>query len=163
MFLLSWKVPAVLDWEARKTAIYRQGANPSQGINTLNLLADNQYAATFNIPLIAGSFFDPVYLERDFPQAVINLTELKALGWSDPNGAIGQKLIYQGSPFTICGVTADFHFGSMQQRIQPITFTNVNDANIYRYFSIKLKPGNMQASLEALQDKWNALMPGPPF
>jgi putative ABC transport system permease protein len=160
---LSWEVPAVLDWEARKTAIYRQGANPSQGINTLNLLADNQYAATFNIPLKAGSFFDAIYLERDFPQVVINLTELKALGWSDPNEAIGQKLVYQGSPFIICGVTADFHFGSMQQRIQPVTFTNVNDANIYRYFSVKLKAGNMQASIGALQNKWNALMPGAPF
>ena len=160
---LSWEVPAVLDWEARKTAIYRQGANPSQGINTLNLLTDNQYAATFNIPLKAGRFFDAVYIERDFPQVVINLTELKALGWSDPNEAIGQKLVYQGSPSIICGVTADFHFGSMQQRIQPITFTNVNDVNIYRYFSVKLKPGNMQVSIEALQDKWNALMPGAPF
>jgi putative ABC transport system permease protein len=160
---LSWEIPGGMDWQMRKTPVYRQGANPIQGLNTQHLIADNQYAATFNIPLKAGKFFSPVELPDDSTQAVINQTELKALGWDNPDEAIGQKIVFQGSSFTICGVTADFHFGSMQQRIQPITFTNVNDVNIYRYLSIKLKPGNMQGSIEALQKKWSEVMPGAPF
>jgi putative ABC transport system permease protein len=160
---LSWEIPDGMDWEMRKTAIYRLGANPSQGITTQHLVADNQYAGTFNIPLKAGKFFNPVDIAGDSTQAVINQTELKALGWNDPNEAIGQKLVFQESTFTICGVTSDFYFGSMQQRIQPITFTNVNYTNFYRYLSIKLKPGNMQTSLEALQKKWSEVMPNAPF
>jgi len=64
---------------------------------------------------------------------------------------------------TICGVTADFHFGSMQKNILPVIFTNVNYATAYRYFSIKLKPGNMPRNLASLQKKWSELMPGAPF
>jgi putative ABC transport system permease protein len=51
----------------------------------------------------------------------------------------------------------------MQQRIQPITVMNVNFTNFYRYFSFKLKPGNTQKSIEALQKKWSAVLPGAPF
>ncbi|SHM54159.1 ABC transporter permease [Mucilaginibacter sp. OK098] len=160
---LSWEIPGGMDWQMRKTLVSRQGANPIQGFNTQHLIADNQYAATFNIPLKAGNFFSPVERPDDSTEAVINQTELKALGWNTPDEAIGQKIVFQGSSFTICGVTADFHFGSMQQRIQPITFTNVNDVNIYRYLSIKLKPGNMQGNIEALQKKWSEVMPGAPF
>lgn len=71
----------------------------------------------------------------------------------------------QGSntPFVICGVTSDFHFGSMQWHIDPITFINVNFTTGYRYFSIKLKQGDMQKSIAALQKKWNILLPDAPF
>jgi putative ABC transport system permease protein len=160
---LSWEIPDGMEWEMRKTGVYRQGANPLQGFNTQHLIADNHYATTFNIPLLAGSFFNSVEHTGDSTQAVINQTELRELGWNNPDEAIGQKIIFQGSSFTICGVTADFHFGSMQQRIQPITFTNVNDGNIYRYLSVKIKPGNMQGSIESLRKKWSELMPDAPF
>ncbi|MET3978835.1 putative ABC transport system permease protein [Mucilaginibacter sp. UYP25] len=145
--------------------IYRQGANPAQSIVTKGLAADNQYAATYGIPLKAGKFFQPVFGVADSTEVVINETEAKALGFKNPDEAIGQKLMSPGSPIasTICGVTADFHFDSMQQRIQPVTFTNVNWSLAYRYFSIKLKAGNIQKNLSALSQKWSELMPGAPF
>jgi putative ABC transport system permease protein len=144
--------------------VYKQGANPSDAITTQGLVTDNQYAATYNIPMKAGTFFKPVYMAGDSTLVVINETESKALGWKNPVDAIGQKILTPGLPvYTICGVTADFHFGSMRDRIQPITFSNVNYANIYRFFSIRIKPGNVQQSLAVLQKKWAELMPGAPF
>jgi len=147
--------------------VYRQGGNPSRTITSQVLNADNQYAATYSIPLQAGTFFKPIYIPADFNRVVINQTQAKALGWSKPNQAIGQQIVLPQisttAPFIICGVTADFHFGSMQGRIAPITFTNVNYMAYYRYFSIKLKPGDMQKSLAVLQKKWAQLMPGAPF
>ncbi|MDN5284625.1 MAG: ABC-type antimicrobial peptide transport system, permease component [Mucilaginibacter sp.] len=160
---LSWEIPNGMDWEMFKTAAYRQGGNPSQGVNPQHLVTDNQYAATFNIPLKAGRFFSTMELSEESSQAVINESALTALGYHNPNEAIGQRIIFQGNTFTIYGVTADFHFGSMQQRIQPIIFTNVNDVNIYRYLSIKIKPGHIQEHMETLQKKWSVLMPGTPF
>ncbi|EHQ30397.1 ABC transporter permease [Mucilaginibacter paludis] len=145
--------------------IYRQGANPAQTVVTQGLITDNQYASTYNIPLKAGQFFKPVFDVADTTQVVINETQSKALGFKNADEAIGQKIMSPGSPvaFTICGVTADFHFGSMQQHIKPVTFTNVNYALAYRYFSIKLKPGDIQQSLSVLSQKWSELMPGAPF
>jgi putative ABC transport system permease protein len=145
--------------------VYRQGANSSQTIVTQGLDVDNQYASTYNIPLKAGRFFKPVFNLADTTDVVINETQAKALGFKNADEAIGQKIMSPGSPITstICGVTADFHFGSMQGLIQPVTFTNVNYGLAYRYFSIKLKPGDVQQSLSVLQKKWTELMPGAPF
>jgi len=145
--------------------VYRQGANPSQPIIAQGLTVDNQYASTYNIPLKAGQFFKPVYTPADSTDVVINETEVKALGFKNAEEAIGQKIMSPGYPVasTICGVIADFHFGSMQAKILPITFNNVNYSTYYRYFSIKLKPGDIQQNLSILQKKWAELMPGAPF
>jgi putative ABC transport system permease protein len=67
------------------------------------------------------------------------------------------------TPLTICGVTNDFHFGSMQWHIEPIAFSNVNFTTLYRFFSIKLKPGDIQKSIAAVQKQWSTLMPDAPF
>jgi len=127
--------------------VYRQGANPSQPTIAQGLTVDNQYASTYNIPLKAGQFFKPVYTPADSTDVVINETEVKALGFKNAEEAIGQKIMSPGYPVasTICGVIADFHFGSMQAKILPITFNNVNYSTYYRYFSIKLKPGDHPA------------------
>ena len=101
----------------------------------------------------------------DSAKIVINEAASKALGWKNPKDAVGQLVNMPGmsASLTICGVTADFHLGSMQQHIQPVSFTNVNYTLYYRYLSFKIKPGDMQKSIAALQKQWNILMPGAPF
>jgi len=160
---LSWEVPDGMSGSS--VLVYKQGADSTRAIAAQAMGTDNQYAAAYGIPLKAGSFFTAVYTPSDSAKVVINKTQAKALGWKDPKEAIGQQIRIQGSnnPFIICGVTDDFHFGSMQQQIQPTTFFNVNFSNFYRYFSLKLKPGNMQQNLEAVQKKWAALLPDAPF
>ena len=146
---------------------YRQSANPSQSISAEGLVTDNEYAATYQIPVKAGTFFRPVFGSADSSRIVINETEAKALGWKTPADAIDQKIMIPAysdtKPFTVCGVTADFHFGSMQQKIMPEIFMNVNNSTAYRFFSIRLKQGDMQESISALQNKWAQLLPGAPF
>ena len=145
--------------------MYRQGTNPQNAIVAQTITSDNQYAATYNIPLKAGAFFTPNYAPADSTKIVINQTASNALGWKDPKDAIGQLVIIPSvnAPCTIYGVTSDFHFDSMQNKIEPMVFLNVNFTTGYRYFSVKLKPGNIQGSIAALQKKWSLLLPGAPF
>ncbi len=51
----------------------------------------------------------------------------------------------------------------MQQKVAPIIFFNVEFAPIYRYLSFKMQPGNITATIDAIQKKWTSLMPGAPF
>lgn len=147
--------------------VYRQGVSPTQAVASQILMDDNQYASTYNIPLKAGTFFKPVYQAADSTLVAINETQSKALGWKKPEDAIGQKIIIQQGntavPYTVGGVTADFHFGSLHERIKPITFVNVNYYVAYRYFSFKLKAGDIQQNLTAIQKKWAELIPNAPF
>jgi putative ABC transport system permease protein len=96
---------------------------------------------------------------------VLNQQAVNVLGYTSVEDAIGQQVRIPGDPtvFTIKGVTADFHFGSMQQRIAPLIFFNVQFAPSYRYLSFKLKPGNLGRTIEAIQKKWATLLPGSSF
>ena len=160
---LSWEIPDGAN--GGNFQVYKQGTDPKNAITTQGMASDNQYAQTYNIPVRAGSFFTPSYAPGDSAKIVINETAAKALGWNNPKDAIGQLVNAPGGnmPMTVCGVTADFHFGSMQSKILPVTFMNVNFTHYYRFFSIKLKPGDMQKSITALQKKWSVLLPDAPF
>jgi ABC-type antimicrobial peptide transport system permease subunit len=127
------------------------------------LQTDENYLSTYQLRLKAGSFFDPGGL--DSGKVIINEKALAALGWKNAGEAIGQQLRIPGDPtiFTVKGVTGDFHFGSMQKAIPPILFFNVRYSPIYRFLSFKLKPGNVNASIAAIQKNWSQLLPGSSF
>lgn len=42
-------------------------------------------------------------------------------------------------------------------------FLNVNSSPFYRYFSLKLNPGDIQKNLSALEQKWSKILPSAPF
>lgn len=147
-------------------ALYKAGADSTTAIASQMLVTDEYYASTFKIPMAAGEFFSKPGAFTDSTKIVINEAQANALGWKDPQDAIGKQLYvpgFNGPPAVVAGVTKDFHFGSMQTAIQPVTFGHVSAINIFRLLSFKLKPGNVGASMEALQKKWSALLPGTPF
>lgn len=159
---LSWEIPD--GGNSGNLQAYKISDSPSQAFASQMLLTDNQYAAVYGIPLKAGEFFKPQYMQADSGKVVINETQSKALGFASPKDAIGKQFNSANMPpLTICGVVGDFVFGGMTGRILPITFMNVNRTPLYRYFSIKIKSGNMETSLAAIEKKWAEVMPGAPF
>lgn len=160
---LSFEIPNGMN--SGSLQMYKAGSDSTQAITSQVLTADNDYAATYSIPMKAGSFFSPRYTPGDSLKVVINETQANVLGWRHPDEAVGKQVRIYGFPgmLTISGVTADFHFDSMQARIQPITFLNVRFNTVYRFFSIRLRPGNIGKNVDALQKSWAALMPGAPF
>ncbi|MGN6399861.1 MAG: ABC transporter permease [Flavisolibacter sp.] len=156
---MSWQM--MNGWDIGKLPVFTKGKDAAQAIATQSMVADENYAATYAIPMQAGRFFAN---ESDSLKIVLNETAAKALGWPNAEEAIGKQVIVPGNnALTVIGVTKDFHFGSMQEKIQPITFLHVDLYNVYRYLSFKLKPGSIAASLQALQKKWSALLGGTPF
>ncbi|MEJ7678069.1 MAG: ABC transporter permease [Segetibacter sp.] len=125
-----------------------------------SLITDENYLTTYGIQLNNGEFFDSRKL--DSGKVVLNEKAVAALGYKNSSDAIGQQLRIPGDPttFTVKGVTNDFHLGSMQQAIQPTVFFNVTTSVVHRYLSFKLKPGNVNAGIEAIQKKWATLLPG---
>lgn len=143
--------------------VYRSGADSATALTVQLLSTDEHYLDTYQVPLQAGRFFDGYH--RDSAQVVMNQTGVRALGYSSAEDAIGKQVRIPGDPtiFTIKGVTADFHFGAMSGRIPPLLIFNVNFNPIYRFLTFKLKPGNIQASLDALQKTWAARIPEASF
>ncbi|HXB09963.1 MAG TPA: FtsX-like permease family protein, partial [Puia sp.] len=146
---------------------YPEGGDSTRAVFADNYLTDERYAATYKIPLVAGRFFcrPGEHGPQDTLRVVINETAMKAMGYGTPAQAVGQrvKLIGVTDVFTVSGVVKDFHFGAMGAPINPAMFTHVEGAPFYRFFSFKLRPGNIDRAMDALQKQWATLMPGAPF
>lgn len=146
-------------------ALFKQGANAATAVPSLVLSTDEYYAGTYNIPMVAGTFYSTPGNFNDSSKIVINEAMAKALGWRVAQEAVGKQLMVSEGmpPYTVAGVIKDFHFGSMQTTIQPMSFLHVGTTNTYRYLTCRLRPGNMAKAMEALQHQWAILLPGAPF
>ena len=145
--------------------MYNAGADSTSFSTAQTLFTDERYAQTYNIPMAAGIFYSADGLATDPLKVVVNESQAEALGYAQAAEAVGRQVKLAGwqQVFTIAGVTKDFHFGSMQQAIQPAAFLQVKLITVYRYFSFKIKPGSIANSIEALEREWAALMPGSAF
>lgn len=146
-------------------SIYREGQDSLSAVNAQLLMTDEYYAETYTIPMASGMYFQTPGIRPDSTKIVINETEARALGWSDVQQAVGQRVKIPGWPstFKVAGVIKDFHFGSMQTAIQPLIILPLALTNTFRYFSFKIKPGNVKQTLDLLQNQWSVLLPGTSF
>lgn len=146
-------------------ALYRMGQDSTQAIFIQTLTSDEKYAETYQIPMLAGVFFQSKQENYQPLKLVLNESATKALGFKNPSDAVGKlvKMHYVTQPFTIAGVTKDFHVGSMHKSISPLLFINVKDNIFYRFLSFKIQAGNLAESMDKIEHKWKELMPNSVF
>ena len=158
---LSYEIPNGMN--GGQPSVYKAGTDSTQAAAMQDMVTDENYLSTYQIALKAGSFFKKG--EKDSSKIVLNEKAVETLGWKTAEEAIGKVVKISGIPgsLTVQGVTADFHFNSMQQEIPPMILFQVRLVNSYRYLSFKIRPGNVGAALYAIQKKWATLMPGSSF
>ncbi|HTL08570.1 MAG TPA: ABC transporter permease, partial [Chitinophagaceae bacterium] len=138
---LSYEIPNGMN--GGSPPVYPAGADSTTAIPMQAMVTDERYLATYQVSTSAGSFFEGH--DRDSAKLVMNEQAIQALGFKNPQEAVGRQVRIPGDPtlFTIKGVTRNFHFGSMQATIPAIVFFNINFANTYRYLSFRLAPGKL--------------------
>lgn len=124
---------------------------------------DHDFVPTYGIKMAAGRNFS-----RDFPtdtmNYVINETAVKIIGWKSPQDALGKDLAYGGIKGKVIGVTKDFHFESMHQKIVPLLMRMPSlTQQPYGNLSIKINSGNVQAAIDKIQTTWYSFLPEAPF
>lgn len=146
-------------------ALYRIGQDSTQAIFIQTLTSDEKYAETYQIPMVAGVFFQSKQENYQPLKLVLNESATKALGLKKSSDAIGKvvRMHFAPQPFTVAGVTKDFHVGSMHKTITPLFFINVKDNIFYRFLSFKIQAGNLPESMAKIEHKWKELMPNSVF
>lgn len=146
-------------------ALYRIGQDSTQAIFIQTLTSDEKYAETYQIPMVAGVFFQSKQENYQPLKLVLNESATKALGFKKSSDAIGKvvRMHFAPQPFTVAGVTKDFHVGSMHKTITPLFFINVKDNIFYRFLSFKIQAGNLPESMAKIEHKWKELMPNSVF
>jgi len=124
---------------------------------------DYDYLKTLEMEIKSGRDFS-----KDFPSDMandstgnflINEEVEKLMGISD---AIGKNLRFMGLNGTIVGVLKNFHFKSSDQAIEPMAFA-LAPVSYLRCILIRLTPGNVPESLNAVQKAWKAVIPEYPL
>jgi putative ABC transport system permease protein len=138
-----------------------EGATYNQPINIPTMTADENYAATFQLGLKEGSFFNAKasYIPG---QIVLNESAVKTLGLVSP---IGKRIRIPSANavVTVAGIVKDYNYSSLQEQVGPVGFIQVKDINTYRYLSIKLATTDVNKTIALLKEKWHAISPAAPF
>ena len=125
--------------------------------------ADQDYAATFGLKMMAGSFFN--HSGRFIPnQIVVNESAAKALGFTNES-AVGRQIQQPvgNPPLTISGVIKNYNYSSLQQLIEPLVIIHFEDMRAYRFMNLKLSSTDFPKAVEDIKKKWKELLPEAPF
>ena len=127
-------------------------------VNLRGLRIDYDFIPTYQIGMAAGRNFSRSF-GTDTSMIVLNETAVKLLGWT-PREAIGKRFRYGRRDGQIIGVTKDYHFESLHQRMSALAM--VLD-NRYNWLSVSLTGRNVPAAVAAVEGVWKKHFPDRPY
>jgi putative ABC transport system permease protein len=118
--------------------------------------SDFDFIKTYGIPLAAGRDFSRSFTSDSGGVFLINETAARRTGWGLE--AVGKKIGFDpDNTMEIVGVMKDFHFGSLKDPIEPLVIRLASQEEIIpraRSLSIKLRQGDIAATLASVKKKW---------
>ncbi|MCO5949995.1 ABC transporter permease [Mucilaginibacter flavidus] len=145
-------------------AIQLQGSN-KQSIESYAYSGNAGFVPFYHMKIVAGRNL----LQSDsVTEYLINVTAAKAMGFSDPQQAIGRLLgnTARDKAWPIVGVVADFYEESFYHQILPCTISNNPD--VQKTIALKLTPaehqkGDIPLLINQIAKEWKKLYPEEPF
>ena len=133
------------------------------------------YFKTYDASLLAGRIFDKAHrlddasdiLDEDVPDTrgfdvMLNLAAIRALGFVDPQAAIGRQIVVIGHRATIIGVVQDVRFMSPQEPVQPLVYTYRESVFPGAIAAVRYE-GGVQIMMGRLNEAWRKVAPDDPF
>ncbi|MFC1724481.1 ABC transporter permease [candidate division KSB1 bacterium] len=120
---------------------------------------DKDFIETFNIEMAQGTSFAKNPPKKTNEEIIINETAAKMID-IDPIIGLGAK-VPGGPDAQIIGVVKDYHFMSLHNEIRPLVISM--EPPVFRYFLIKIKPENMQSTLDYIRGIFTTIEPEYPF
>ncbi len=136
------------------------GKSPEQRVLISFTFVDFDYTETMKIELAAGRPFSRSFTTDAGKAFLVNEEVPKVMGL-DAAAAVGKRFSFLGVDGTIVGVMKNYHFQSVRVPIEPIAVT-INPESI-NYAVVRLKAGDVPASLQAVKAAWETINPAFPF
>ncbi|HMG93531.1 MAG TPA: FtsX-like permease family protein, partial [Chryseolinea sp.] len=125
---------------------------------------DPFYLSTLGIDLVSGRNFDD-QIPADSNAVIVNEALVRDMKWVDP---LAEYLNWNEDSTTlgakVIGVVKDYHFLSLEQNIEPM-FLSMDRRGIGNLTEmlVKIAPGDIPGSVEALRKEWKEVSPNTPF
>jgi putative ABC transport system permease protein len=135
---------------------FPEGSSSPMMIHVVDV--DDAFLATYGIDIVQGRGFSGASsAEKD--TYLINETLARTLNWNDPIG----KTIRRNGDHEVIGVVRDFHFATLHERIEPLIVTRRPWLEKFTHLSVKVKPADLQLTLNSIKDAWAGIAPSTPF
>ncbi|HEY8898696.1 MAG TPA: FtsX-like permease family protein, partial [Niastella sp.] len=136
--------------------------HPGEKLMYNTQFADFEFVKTLGLKIIAGRDFSPSFVTDSTNSVLINHTAATSMGYT-PEQAVGKWINITGSKErrTIVGVVEDYHFTSLKNAITPLVISTRKDDR--RLVLIKLKTGNLSATLDRIKKIYASAAPDYPF
>lgn len=131
---------------------------------------DENYLDLHNYELLAGTnFMERPTAGSNVNEMIVNEQVLKRFNIAngDPVKAIGEEITFSnfrhdGRRMTIVGVMKDFHYGKLQELIEPVAFIAWTPED-RALVNVKIKSANLPSTMAKIQAVWKKIDPIHPF
>ena len=118
---------------------------------------DERYLPLHGHRLLAGQHFTPRAKSEESSDVIVNEQVIKRfnIGGGHPTKAIGEQIkTLDGKKFTIVGVVKDFHYRTVEHRIEPfVFFYSPNEGNL----NLKINSKDLPATMAQIEAAWKRI------
>ena len=120
---------------------------------------DYDYLNVYEMRLVAGrNFSSRVVSDTVGGVYIVNEATVRALGWGDPQNALGKPFRADGTTGTVIGVVKDFHFTSLQERIEPVALSPTRP-NRFSRIAVRLNTVQLTETIAFIEQAWQKHFP----
>ena len=132
--------------------------NPDDSTMVWLNLVDEHYLPVHNHKLIAGKNFALRPKKGEEREVIVNEQVLKRFNIAnkDPQKAIGKMITVDGHKLAIVGVLKDFHYGTMDKKIEPVMFRYSSDEP-WGYLNVKISSTDLPATMASIENAWRRI------
>ncbi|NOT75925.1 MAG: FtsX-like permease family protein [Cyclobacteriaceae bacterium] len=130
-------------------------SDPKDSVLVWLNLVDEHYLPIHDHQILAGGNFLLRPKKGEESEVIVNEQVLKHfnIAKGDPAKAIGEEVVVDRKKLSIVGVIKDFHYGTLQNKIDPVIFRYSADEP-WGYLNLKVISSNLPETLTAIDAAW---------
>lgn len=134
------------------------GKDPQFSVLISQSSVDFDFIETMGIKMLAGRSFSKEFSTDTSSAFLVNEEVQKIMGGES---VVNKRFNFQGQEGTIIGVMKNYHFQSIQNRIEPLSLV-VRPKNV-NYLVIRLQAGDVEKKINFVRSTWERIIPNYPF
>ena len=132
--------------------------NPQDSAMVWLNLVDEHYLPIHKHKLIAGKNFSLRPKKGEESEVIVNEQVLKRfnIAKKDPQKALGKIVTVDGQKLAIVGVLKDFHYGTMENKIEPVIFGYYSKES-GGYLNVRIASTDLPATMVSIENAWRRI------
>ena len=132
--------------------------NPLDSTRVWLNFVDEHHLPLHHHKFIAGKNFTTRPVKGAETEVIVNEQVLKrfTIAHGNPAKALGERLVMDGMKLAIVGVLKDFHYGTMENKIEPMVFRYYTQES-GGYLNVRIASTDLPATMASIDNAWRKI------